>query len=63
MSDTFRLATVPLFRDLTDDQLRAVERALKPTRAKAGDEILREGEPGRSLFVLRSGSVVTSRSE
>lgn len=61
MSDTFGLAAVPLFRGLTDDQLRAVERVLKPARAKAGDEILREGEPGRSLFVLRTGTVVTSK--
>lgn len=61
MSDPTTLAQIPLLRGLSEEQLRKIADVLRPGRAKAGDEILVEGQPGRSLFVLRSGTVETTK--
>ncbi len=61
MSDASSLAGIPLFKDLTEDQLRSVAGVLRPARSEAGGSILVEGEPGRSLFVLLRGSVETTK--
>lgn len=61
MTDTSALAGVPLFRDLSDAQIRGVAGVLRASRVAAGEAILVEGDPGRSLFVLRSGTVETTK--
>lgn len=61
MTDAAELRSVPLFQGLSEDQLREVTSVLRPARAGAGDEILVEGETGRSLFVLVSGTVETTK--
>lgn len=61
MRDPATLAAIPLFRDLSPEQVRRVAGVLRPSRAAAGDAVLVEGEPGRSLFVLTSGSVETTK--
>ena len=61
MTATAELAAVPLFTGLTEDQLRAVGAVLRRSRVAQGEEILTEGEPGRSLFALVSGSVETTK--
>lgn len=55
------LAAIPLFRGLSDGQLAAVAAVLQRARAAQGEEILTEGDPGRSLFVLVDGTVETSK--
>ena len=61
MTDAAALTAVPLFRDLDGDQLRGIAGVLRSARARAGDAILLEGDPGRSLFVLVRGSVETTK--
>jgi CRP/FNR family cyclic AMP-dependent transcriptional regulator len=55
------LAAIPLFRGLSDAQLASVAAVLVRSRAPQGGEILTEGDPGRSLFVLVDGAVETSK--
>jgi CRP-like cAMP-binding protein len=61
MTDGAAIAEIPLFRDLDPAQLRAVAGVLRPARAAIGDQVLTEGEPGRSLFVLVDGTVETTK--
>jgi cAMP-dependent protein kinase regulator len=61
MTDGASLAGIPLFQDLGAEQLGAVAVVLRPARAAVGDEVLTEGEPGRSLFVLVAGTVETTK--
>lgn len=52
-----QLPPIPLFSDLPADAFTSVLGALKLRRARPGDEILREGAPGQSFFVLARGDV------
>lgn len=61
MSDPAALAGIPLFHGLGAEQLRRLAEVLRPARAAAGDPILVEGDPGRSLFVLTAGTVETTK--
>ncbi len=61
MTATADLANVPLFRGLSDEQRRAITAVLRQARARAGEEILTEGDPGRSLFILVDGTVETTK--
>lgn len=51
------LAGTPLFSDFTAEELPDVLRRLKHRSYAPGDLIVREGEPGESLFVLSQGRV------
>ncbi len=55
------LAAIPLFRGLSEAQMRVVSGVLRRGRAKAGEAIVSEGDIGRSLFVLVHGSVETTK--
>ena len=55
------LASIPLFGGLSGEQLGAVAAVLRRARARQGDEILTEGDPGRSLYVLIDGTVETTK--
>ncbi len=61
MSATPELDQVPLFRGLSESQVRAVSAVLRRGRARAGEAIVSEGEMGRSLFVLVRGTVETTK--
>jgi CRP-like cAMP-binding protein len=61
MTDGAALAEIPLFQGLDPAQLRAVADVLRPAHATSGDQLLTEGEPGRSLFVLVDGTVETTK--
>ena len=52
-----RLLAMPLFSDLSEDELLAVVRGLRVHTFGAGDVIVTEREPGQSLFILTSGRV------
>ena len=45
----------------TARELRDIAGQVAVRRCKAGEEIFKEGEPGASLFIVRSGSVTLSR--
>ncbi|MBO9605171.1 MAG: cyclic nucleotide-binding domain-containing protein [Paenibacillaceae bacterium] len=49
------LRNVGLFRGLSGKDLAAIARQLREELAQAGDDIIREGEAGASLYVIRSG--------
>ena len=47
----------PLFRDFSVDEMVAVIQGLRLSSFERGDVILRQGQPGGSLFMLTSGRV------
>jgi len=52
------LARIHLFSGLTNQELTFLSLHAKTSLFKAGQPILRQGEPGNSLFVLREGLLV-----
>ncbi len=55
------LATCPLFRPLDKKQRLDLVRRFTAHDVAAGVQIIREGEPGRGLFILLSGEVDVSK--
>src|SRR4051794_13855888 len=49
------LATVPIFRDLTPEQLREIAPLCQEQRFQAGTLILQQGAYNETLYFLRSG--------
>ena len=63
-SESFEvLRAVETFRPLTDEQVRVLARSARKERYTAGERLVRQGEEGRSLFVVESGEVRVERSE
>ena len=58
-----RMAMTPLFSDFTPEELGGVFAHLKHHAIAAGDILVREGEPGHSLFVLCEGKVKVTTME
>ena len=56
-----KLPPVPLFSELSAGSFGAVLSALKLRRARPGEVILAEGEPGQSFFVLARGEVKVTK--
>ena len=52
-----RLLAMPLFADLSEEELLAVVRGLRVHTFDGGDVIVTERAPGQSLFVITSGRV------
>lgn len=50
------LRDVPLFSGMTDRALDAIADLTSETSFGVGDELVRQGEPGDSFLILRSGS-------
>ncbi len=61
MSRPDEFAPIPLFKDLTEEQLRAVAAVLRPRAVRAGETILTEGERSDSVYVLMDGTVETTK--
>ncbi len=57
MNETDLLQRIPLFADLRQEQLCSLTGALERRSYCKGEIILRQGEPGSSLFVIVSGRV------
>jgi CRP-like cAMP-binding protein len=55
------LAATPFFGGLSDASLGLLITMLVERRFDNGATVLVEGEPGRSMFIIRSGEVVVSR--
>jgi MFS family permease len=56
------LRRMPLFRPLPPPQLEGVARAMEPLAARAGEVLIREGEPGDLYYVIADGDVSVSTS-
>jgi CRP-like cAMP-binding protein len=51
------LGTIPIFAGLHVDALSVIADAAEETAFRAGDIIVREGEPGNRMFIVYSGRV------
>jgi hypothetical protein len=58
-----QIVVSPLFRDFAVDEMVAVIQGLKLLTFERGQAILREGQPGTSLYTLTSGRVRVFRKE
>jgi diguanylate cyclase (GGDEF)-like protein len=54
MTDQF-LGDVRIFRDLNQDELRAVSRLLSTMTVEKGETVFAEGDPGFDLYIVESG--------
>jgi nitric-oxide synthase len=52
-----RLAAVPLFAPLEPAELERLAAQAQPVSARAGEVLVREGEPGDRMYVIDAGSV------
>ena len=60
--DTARLlGRVPLFADLSERELVELAQVAVPRRWLAGEAVFREGDPGDTCYVIRSGAVRVTR--
>jgi len=58
------LASVPLFRDLPDEDLATLASSLRTRRYRRGEVIFHQGDPGDSLHIILGGRVkISSPSE
>ena len=58
-----QIVVSPLFRDFSVDEMVAVIQGLKLLTFERGQTILREGQPGQSLYTLTSGRVRVFRKD
>jgi CRP/FNR family transcriptional regulator, cyclic AMP receptor protein len=56
-SKHLRLSVIPLFRQLSPDDLEKVSRLMVEVSHKGGDTIFLQNEPGDALYVVHSGKV------
>ena len=57
------LVATPFFGGLSDASLDILVSMLVERRFDAGATVVAEGEPGRSMYIVRSGELVVSRFE
>lgn len=57
------ISSSPLFEMLSDQELASVSELATPTKIKAGEVIIEEGELGDSLFVIVSGEIEVLRRD
>lgn len=56
------LRQAALFQGLTDSQLDAVQSRLRERRYAAGDPVVREGDSGQEMFIVKAGQVSISKA-
>src|SRR6185436_19052033 len=56
------LPTIALFGGLQDGTLKRIIAMFQEHRLEPGEEVCKEGDVGRSMFLVRSGEVVVSRA-
>lgn len=54
---------VPLFADLTGDEAAELYRTSRRVHARPGELVIREGEPGDSLYIVLSGELEVTKSD
>ncbi len=52
-----RLQQIPLFAELSRDDIKAVARLVKRRRYEAGEVVCRQGQPGHSIYIVESGQL------
>jgi CRP/FNR family transcriptional regulator, cyclic AMP receptor protein len=57
------LADVPLFADLPDDDRASLAKHCRELSFAAQQVLFREGDPGESMFIIRTGSVVVQHQQ
>lgn len=57
MERLLALQSVPLFKNLSLEQLEIINRLLQEVEFLQGEVIVREGQPGNELFILEEGEV------
>ncbi len=57
------LRRIPAFRELPLAQVALIATAMKRLEAKAGEPVVRQGEPGSAMYVIRSGELEVLVSE
>lgn len=63
-TETEVLQRVPFFAALPEHEVQALAALLQPVFYEQGERIIRQGDPGDSVFLIRSGSVkVTSPTQ
>lgn len=60
--DTDFLRSIYIFQDLTDDELDSIAKIIKSHSCKAGDSIMKEGEEGKTMYMIASGEVTVSKA-
>lgn len=55
------LQRTPFFGGLVDDALKRVVALLVERRFDIGDAVVREGEPGSSMFIIRTGELLVCK--
>ena len=53
---------VPIFNDLVDMELEKLAKILKEVSFPSGSEILKEGDTGEEMFILKEGTVDISKT-
>jgi len=51
------LSTIPLFKELNEEEFKIAADALKPVFVKKGETIFNEGDEGEEMFILSSGAL------
>ncbi len=51
------LAKIPIFKDLSKKELRAIERILHQRSYKTDEVLFNEGDPGVGMYIIESGRV------
>ena len=57
------LARIPLFEELTQEELAALAERFTETRVPGGTEIFRAGADGEALFLIQDGAIEISRGD
>jgi CRP-like cAMP-binding protein len=61
--DPARLAAIPLFADLTDDQQAAVASKFEERHVETGEHLSHEGGAGYFFFVIEAGTARVTRND
>lgn len=56
------LRKIPLFSELSDDQLGRVQALCEQRAYAAGDKVVTEGQEGDEMFIVREGEVEVSKA-
>jgi len=51
------LSKIPIFKDLSKKELKAIERILHRRTYKSGEAIFHEGDPGVGMYIIEDGRV------
>ena len=55
------LRAVPIFEDLSDSELRAIEQKVYVRRYVEGETIFKEGDPSLGVYIVKQGTVTVMR--